>query len=141
MEIFKLPKAQLLTQKHERDCGVCVFAALAGVSEEDVLADFPDANLGTVTVEGWQEWLESKGMIVVRREGCPVDAFPCAHLVANVMNSPRDAHWILRDADGDVHDPSPVMMYMPADDERMRNLSMYSLKILTLSVSANSPPS
>jgi hypothetical protein len=26
-------------------------------------------------------------------------------------------------------------MYMPADDERMRNLSIYSIKILTLSVS------
>lgn len=132
---FKLPKPQSLHQKHERDCGVCVFAALAAVSEEEILADLPDANLGTVSVDGWQEWLESKGFTVTKREGCRADIVPCAHLVANVLHSQEDGHWVFRDEDGDIHDPSPVTMYMPADDERMRSLEMYTMKILTLSVS------
>src|ERR1035441_356067 len=132
---FKLPKPQRLRQKHDRDCGVCVFAALAGVSEEEVLADLPDAYLGTGTVNGWRSWLESKGFTVSKHEECPADVVRCAHLVANALYTKEDAHWVLRDEDGDVHDPSPVSMYMPADDERMRNLSIYAMKILTLSVS------
>lgn len=68
---FKLPTPQRLHQKHDRDCGVSVFAALAGVSEKELLADLPDAYLGTVTVDGWRGWLESKGSVVTKREGCP----------------------------------------------------------------------
>lgn len=132
---FKLPKPQRLHQKHNRDCGVCVFAELAGVSEEEVLADLPDAHLGTVTVDGWRAWLEGKGLKVSKSEGCPADNVPCAHLVANALYTKEDAHWVFRDEDGDIHDPSPVAMYMPADDERMRSLSTYAIKILTLSVS------
>jgi hypothetical protein len=104
------------------------------VSEEEVLADLPEAYLGTVTVDGWRAWLESKGFTVTKREGCPADVVPCAHLVANALYTKEDAHWVFRDEDGDVHDPSPVSMYMPADDERMRNLTIYAMKILTLSV-------
>lgn len=132
---FKLPKPQRLLQRSDRDCGVCVFATLAGVSEEEVLADFPDADLGTVPVDGWRAWLESKGFAVSQRDGCPTDVVPCAHLVANVLYTKEDAHWVFRDEDGDVHDPSPVAMHMPADDQRMRSLSFYAMKVLTLSVS------
>lgn len=132
---LKLPKPQKLGQKSERDCGVCVFAALAGVSEEELLSDIPDAHLGTVSVNGWIDWLQTKGFAVSRHEGCPTDVVPSAHLVAHVMYSEKDAHWVYRDEDGDVHDPSPVAMYMYADDARMKELSFYSMKILTLSVS------
>ena len=132
---FIMPKPQMLHQKHERDCGVSVFAALAGVSEEEVLADLPTAHLGTVTVDGWCVWLESKGLRVLRRDECPDDIVPCAHLVASVMYRKEDAHWVFRDGDGDVHDPSESSMYMPANDSRMRDLSIFSMKILTLSVS------
>lgn len=135
-ERFKLPKPQMLHQKHDRDCGVCVFAALAAISEEELLADLPNACLGTVTVDGWHEWLESKGFTVTRREGCPADIVPCAHLVAHALYTKEDAHWVFRDEAGDVHDPSPGSMHMEAADPRMRELSMFSMKILTLSVVA-----
>lgn len=131
---FTLPKPQRLHQKYERDCGVSVFAALAGVSEEEVLADLPTAYLGIVTVDGWIGWLESKGFTVLKREECPADIVPCAHLVANALYTKEDAHWVFRDEDGDMHDPSPVAMCWPANDDRMRNLETYSIKILTLSV-------
>lgn len=131
--LLKSPKPQKLHQKSERDCGVCVFAELAGVSEEEVCGDLPDAHLGTVSVDGWKQWLQEKGFTVLQREGCPDDIVPCAHLVAHVMYSPNDAHWVYRDSDGDVHDPSED--FVPADDQRMRNLLFYSEKILTLSLS------
>ncbi len=79
---FKLPKPQRLHQKQDRDCGVSVFAALAGVSEEELLAEVPGADRGTVTVNGWCAWLERKGFTVTKRKGCPAEIFPCAHLVA-----------------------------------------------------------
>ena len=131
----KLPKPQKLHQKHDRDCGVCVFAALADITEHDLLVDLPDAHFGTVSVNGWKEWLQSKGFTVTQNDGCPDEIVPCAHLVAHVLYSEKDAHWVYRDRDGDVHDPSPVALYMPADDPRMKNLSCYSHNILTLSVS------
>ena len=132
--IFKFPKAQLLHQKHDRDCGVCVFAKLAGMSEAELLTDLPWAQLGEVSVDDWCRWLQEKGFSVSKREGCPDDGVSCAHLVAHQMNSERDAHWVYRDQEGDVHDPSPVSAYFPADDSRMRDLSFYSMKILTLSI-------
>lgn len=132
---FSLPKPQGLRQKGQRDCSVPVFAALTGIPEDDIRAEVPDAAEGKVSVDGWRGWLQKKGLKVTRHEGCPSDVMPCAHLVANAMYSASDAHWVYRDADGDVHDPALVSMYMPADDERMRSLSMYSMKILTLSVS------
>ena len=130
---FKLPKPQRHFQRVERDCGVAVFAALAGVQYEEVLNDLPDAHLGTVTVNGWKRWLEGKGFTVTRQDGCPIDMVPCAHLVAPV-NDIRYCHWIYRDEDGDVHDPSPVSAAMRADDPRMRELRGYQCKVLTISV-------
>jgi hypothetical protein len=135
---FKIPKPQKLHQKHERDCGVPVFAELAGVSEEHLLRDLPTAHLGTVSVDGWRTWLEGKGFTVLQREGCPDDIVPCAHLVANAMNTKEDAHWVFRDEDGDVHDPSEPSRFMPADDPRMRDLAVFSMKILTISVTRQS---
>ena len=41
-------KPQRLRQKHDRDCSVSVLAALAGVSEEEVLADLPDLENGRI---------------------------------------------------------------------------------------------
>jgi hypothetical protein len=103
---IKLPKPQMLLQSSERDCGVCVFAALAGISEEQVRHDLPEAHLGKLSVNEWIRWLEGKGFTVQRRDRCPDDIVPCAHLVA--PETPRDyadVHWIFRDKDGDIHDP------------------------------------
>lgn len=111
-----------------------VFAALVGVSYEDVLRDLPDADVGTITVDGWKQWLNDKGYKANHLNGCPLDVFPCAHLVAPVDDR-RYCHWIYRDELGDVHDPSPVFSAMPADDPRMKNLEMYQYKVLTLSIS------
>jgi hypothetical protein len=132
-DTFKLPKPNKLHQKGTRDCGVCVFAELAGVSYEQVIQELPGADEGTVTVDGWIAWMKTKGINFEMREGCPADVVPCAHLVSNTMTSKDDFHWVLRDEDGDVHDPSPVAMYMPADDPRMRDLETYAFKKLTLS--------
>jgi hypothetical protein len=132
---FELPKPQGLRQQGERDCSVPVFSALTGIPQDQIRTELPGAAEGKVSVEGWEVWLQKKWFKVTRHDGCPLDVLPCAHLVASVMYSKDDAHWVYRDPDGDVHDPSPVSMYMPADDERMRNLSIYSIKILTLSIS------
>jgi hypothetical protein len=133
---FKLPKQQRLRQKSDRDCSVPVFAALTGISEDKLCLDVPLAAMGLVSVDQWKNWLRKRGFQVSERDGCPVDLLPCAHLVAT--HPPRDLtdfHWIYRDGDGDVHDPSEVSLAMPADDPRMRNLSLYSLHQLTLSIS------
>lgn len=76
-----LPKMQSLQQKSDRDCGVCVFAKLTGMTEEQVIVELPDAYLGTVTVNGWEDWLRVKGFKVTRRDGYPDDIVPCAHLL------------------------------------------------------------
>jgi hypothetical protein len=133
---FKLPKPQMLRQRFERDCGVVVFGKLAGVAYEDVCRDLPDAHLGNVTVDCWVHWLEAKGFDVLKRQGCPSDIVPCAHLVAPVDDG-RYCHWVYRDADGDIHDPASPFAAMPADDPRMRDLTCYSCKFLTISVTAS----
>jgi hypothetical protein len=130
---FKLPKPQGRFQRYERDCGVVVFAALAGVSYETVLRDFPDAHLGTITVDAWHRWLMERGFSVTRLPGCPADVFPCAHMVAPVDDR-RYAHWVYRDAEGDIHDPSHATKAMPADSSFMKALQMYEYKILTISI-------
>ncbi|MGA7795900.1 MAG: hypothetical protein WCA19_22940 [Candidatus Acidiferrales bacterium] len=135
--VFKLPKLQKLRQVTERGCAVPVFAILAGVSEDEVCRDLPQASLGLVSVLQLEGWLEKKGFKVLRRDGAPTDIVPCAHLVAPSL--PRDStdfHWVYRDAEGDVHDPSPVFAAMPADDPRMKNLSVYNKAELTISVSS-----
>jgi len=131
-----LPKPQELRQGAERDCSVPVFSRLAGIPEDQVRLDLPDAAKGKISVEQWKGWLESKRFEVLERTGGPDDILPCAHLVGPVaLRSNEDCHWIFRDADGDVHDPSEVFQHMPANDTRMKDLSVYDQKILTLSVS------
>jgi hypothetical protein len=130
---LKLPKPQRLFQRYDHDCGVVVFAELAGVSYEDVLADLPDAYLGTVSVDGWTAWLDGKGFTVLRQQECPQEILPCAHLVSPVPDD-KYCHWVYRDSAGDVHDPSGTFRAMPADDPFMRNLSYYDFKLLTVSV-------
>jgi hypothetical protein len=132
------PKPQALRQKHERDCGVCVFAKLTDTTEEELLKELPDAYLGAVSVNGWEAWLESKGYAVTRRQGCPDDIVPCAHLVGHGVYTREDAHWVYRDEEGDVLDPSPVNQYMWADDPRMKRLDGYSEKILTITIARKS---
>jgi len=137
---FKLPKPQKLRQESERGCAVPVFASLAGLSEDEVRRDLPQASLGRVSIIQWENWLKKRGFNVLRRDGAPTDILPCVHLVA--PHPPRDItdfHWIYRDADGDVHDPSPAFEAMPADDLRMKNLSVYDKAELTLSVTSSSP--
>jgi hypothetical protein len=120
---IKLPKPQMLQQSSERDCGVPVFAALTGIAEDEIRHDRPEAHHGKLSVDGWIGWLEEKGFTVLRQVGCPDSIVPCAHLVA--PDNPRDhtdTHWIFRDKDGDIHDPSPVFGAMPADDPRMKSI-------------------
>ena len=134
---FKFPKQQYLRQETEKGCSVPVFAKLAGVSEYEVRRDLPQAALGRITHHQWKSWLENKNLHVLMREGCPADIVPCAHLVGpSHPRDERDFHWVYRDEDGDVHDPSPVAAAMPADHPEMRGLCLYDLKVLTLSVSA-----
>jgi hypothetical protein len=66
---FKLPKQQRLRQESERDCSVPVFAALAGISEDDVRHDLPQAAMGQVTVLELITWLEKRRFKVLRRDG------------------------------------------------------------------------
>jgi hypothetical protein len=130
---FKLPKPQRLLQRQARDCGVVVFAEMAGVSYEDVLNDLPGADLSPISVDAWENWIKSKGFAVQREQGCPQGLVPCAHLVSTVDDN-RFCHWVYRDDDGDVHDPSPRSIHFAADDPRMRNLSLYDFHVLTVSV-------
>lgn len=132
---LQLPKQQRLQQTSDRDCSVPVFAALTGLSDDEIRRDLPNAALGQVSVSEWMAWLHEKGRNPLKRDGCLTDFLPCAHLVAT--HEPRDRsdfHWIYRDSDGDVHDPSPVVAAMPADDPRMKNLTDYHHCELTLSV-------
>ena len=133
----ELPKPQRLHQVSERDCGVAVFAALSGISAEGICRDLSGAQLGEVSVSQWIQWLEEKGFSVLREDGCPDNVVPCAHLVGpdNPQNK-TDAHWVYRDSDGDIHDPSPVFSAMAANDPRMRSLEFYGEKMLTLSISS-----
>jgi hypothetical protein len=132
--MFKLPKPQKLLQRQERDCGVVVFAELAGTSYEDVLTDLPGADLSPISVDAWERWIKSKGFLVQREQGCPESVLPCAHLVSPVDDN-RFCHWVYRDTEGDVHDPSPRSIHFAADDPRMRNLSLYGFHLLTVSIS------
>jgi hypothetical protein len=135
--IFKFPKQQMLRQERDRDCSVSVFARLAGISEATLLQELPQACAGEVGHNQWIEWLKSKNIGVVEmHEGCPTDVVPCAHLLSEHQpRDERDFHWIYRDEDGDVHDPSPCFAAVPADDPGMRDLKSYPFKILTISVS------
>ena len=127
-----MPKMQRLYQDGERGCSVPVFAALAGVSTKDILSDFPFAAKGEISVIEWETWLENRGLNVLRRGGCQTDILPCVHLVANHPRGREDYHWVFRDKDGDIHDPSPVTQCLGANDPHMRNLRSYNVKELTI---------
>lgn len=133
---FKFPKQQMLRQRTDRDCSVPVFAALVGISEAELCRELPAAPEQGVSVDGWMTWLSEKGLDPLKRDGCPADVVPCAHLVGPFQpRSLNDFHWIYRDEDGDVHDPAPSFSAMPADDPRMKELAGYARKELTISVS------
>jgi hypothetical protein len=132
--MFRLPKLQRLCQRTERGCSVPVFAALAGIPEDQVLRELPGADEGKVRLDRWLAWLEEKGCKVLRRDGSETDILPCAHLVGQNPRDESDFHWVYRDEDGDVHDPSPVSLAMPADHPWMRELSGYNTNVCTVSV-------
>ena len=138
--MWKLPKPQLLAQRGARDCSVSVFAQLSGTPEEQLRRELPSAVSGQISVDEWIVWLQGKGLDVVKRRGCPDDMVPCAHLVGNMPQSVEDFHWVFRDIDGNVHDPSPVFMYFPADDPRMKTLDFYSEQVLTITVTRGETP-
>jgi len=121
-----------------RDCSVPVFAALTGISEDEIRHDLPEAHLGRVSVDEWARWLDKKGFAALIRPGCPDDIVPCAHLVA-LDERRAGAHWIYRDGQGNIHDPNPAQRYVPADDPRMKSISFYPEKVLTVSVSRRPP--
>ncbi len=127
-------KPQKLRQLSGRDCGVEVFSELAGSTRSELLNDLPSALDGTVRPDQWEEWLSSKGFTVTRHEGCEQYDLPCAHLVGNHPMSNSDFHWVYRDPDGDIHDPSPVLQIFCANDSKLRSLSFYDTKVLTISV-------
>jgi hypothetical protein len=132
---YKFPKQQNLRQESERGCSVPVFAKLAGISKDELLTQVPEAALGKVTHLQWKSWLETRFPSVVLLDGCPTDTVPCAHLVGPAYpGSPGDYHWIYRDSEGDVYDPSGQCDAMPADHPDMRNLVPFSTKVLTITV-------
>jgi hypothetical protein len=126
---MKLFNCQSLRQEHERDCGVHVFAKLAGVSTGELLRELPEAING-VTVNTWEEWLRRKGLRVARYQPNEEYSLPCGHLVER---APNYYHWLYRDEDG-VQDPDPSFQFMPPNDPRMLNLACYAGLILTISV-------
>jgi hypothetical protein len=133
---FKLPKQQMLRQKTDHDCSVPVFSALTDISEDQICLELPLAPKQGVSVDGWMEWLTAKELKPLKRQGCPDDIVPCVHLVGpSNPKAPTDCHWIYRDAEADVHDPHPSNAAMPADDPRMKDLSLYGTKVLTISIS------
>jgi hypothetical protein len=127
-----LPIGQYLFQETEWDCAIPVFGELSGRSRAAILERFPQAVDGEVKVVEWEEWLQSLGFNVNRYQPDESFTLPCAHLVER---APGVFHWIYQDARG-VFDPDPSFRFMPADDPRMLNLSCYSRKILTVSVTA-----
>ena len=127
-----LPVGQYLFQESERDCAIPVFGELSGCSRAVILERFPQAVDGEVKVVEWEDWLRSLGFNVTRYQPDESFTVPCAHLVER---APGVFHWIYQDARG-VFDPDPSFRFMPADDPRMLNLSCYSRKILTVSVTA-----
>ena len=78
---FKFPKQRMFRQKTDHDCSVPVFSALTGIPEDQICRELPLAPKQGVTVEGWMEWLKAKGLEPLKRQGCPDDIVPCAHLV------------------------------------------------------------
>jgi hypothetical protein len=133
---FKFPKQQTLRQKTGHDCSVPVFSALTGISEDEICRELPLAAEQGVTVDGWMDWLTARGREPLKRQGCPDDILPCVHLVGpSNPQAPTDFHWVYRDAEGDLYDPHPSVAAMSADDSRMRELSIYGTKVLTISIS------
>jgi hypothetical protein len=131
----EFPKPQRLQQKAARDCSVPVFAELLRISEQQLCAELPLASEGKVSVDGWMTYLAEKGCEPEKRDDCRTDKLPCVHLVGpKTPRSREDFHWIYRDEDGDVHDPDPSFKAMPADDSRMRDLSVYGRTVLTISL-------
>ena len=122
------PIPQKLRQHGDSDCSVPVFAALAGISEEELLRDLPDAPKAKINVEEWEQWLRTKGKRATRSLGQEY-ALRCAHLVefAGML------HWIYRDDTG-VHDPNPAFQYVSANHPEMLKLSYYSKIVLTISI-------
>lgn len=124
------PVAQYLFQESERDCAIPVFGELSGRSRAAILERFPHAVNGEVKVVEWEEWLRSLGF--TRYQPDEPFTLPCAHLVERGEDA---YHWIYQDARG-VFDPDPSFRFMPADHPQMLNLSCYSRKFLTVSVTA-----
>jgi len=105
-----------------------VFAALAGISREELVQEKPLAPEGKVSVQEWEDWLNAKGLRATRYQPGEQCTMPCAHLV-DFAGMP---HWIYQDANG-VHDPNPAFQHFSANDPRMLALSFYE-KLLTISV-------
>jgi hypothetical protein len=126
---FKFPVPQYLRQQGAMGCGVAVFAELTGLSRAEILRDRPRAEEHGLSVKEWEEYLRENGFIV--RQYQPEESYPlpCAHLV----DAGGGCHWIFQDERG-VFDPSAAFQYMPADDPRMLNLSVYKARILTIAV-------
>jgi len=131
---FELPKGQRLHMQGRRDCGLRVFAELTHVPAEDIRRDLPMAFSGEVSVDGWLEWLKSMDFVPVKRDGCPDDILPCAHLVGPALcRDERDFHWVYRDECGDVHDPSLAYAICGANLPFMRELQGRT-KVLTITI-------
>jgi hypothetical protein len=114
------------------DCGLHVFAELTGLSRAEILHDRPNAENG-LTVEEWEAYLRAKGYVVRRYQPHKSYPLPCAHLVF----TGGGYHWIFQ-TDRGVFDPSPVLQYMPADDPRMVNFSVYAARIIAIAVTRSS---
>jgi hypothetical protein len=126
---FKFPVPQYLRQQGAMGCGVSVFAELTGLSRAEILHDRPQGEEDGLTVREWEEYLSTKRCFVRQYRPDEPYPLPCAHLV----HAGGGCHWIFQDERG-VFDPSPSFQYMPADDPRMLNFSVYVARILTIAV-------
>jgi hypothetical protein len=109
------------------DCGVSVFAELAGLSRDEILNEMPEA-LNGLSADQAIAYLKRKGLPARNYPPNSSHPLPCAHLVL----SGGGYHWVYQAANGGIHDPSPVFEWTPP---RTITLSThYSAKILTIAL-------
>ena len=121
-------------QKTDRDCAVCVFAALSGLPYEEIAADLPEAVTTGISADMCQSYFERKGFRVLRYgEEDATYTFPCAHLVGAPIYTHDVCHWVLQPDPNNIFDPSPCNFFFP-NDARMLNFSVWGRRILTLTL-------
>lgn len=117
------------------DCGVVVFARLAGLTEEEIIRDVPDAFNG-ITHKQWEAYLISKGRQVTCYIAGVQYPLPAAHLVETSPGSSR-YHWIYQAEDGGIYDPNPAFEFCPPHWIKENFDTCYGPLVLTFALAAN----